>query len=202
LIFVSQLKGGFEMEEEKIFKSKEGREYQLCRIYPNFIIVNAIRELAKKINERSKVETITLVIIMNGAIPFGHSLAMFLSDYGINVKIEMVSVSSYNGTKSEEIIFNSFKFRKSLNNENVVIVDDIVDTGKTLKAVKEKMLFLFPNILLETAVLLNKPNRLVIFEPDYSCLPVEADDFVVGFGPDFDGNHRNFLEIFKIKFLK
>lgn len=128
------------------------------------------------------------VCVLRGAVVFMTDLVRAMD---IDVEFDFIRVSSYgSGTESS----GTLTFTKDLETEilgrDVVIVEDIIDTGNTLCELKELLHRRKPKSLI-TVVLLNKKERRVAeLEPDYECFSIE-DRFIVGYGLDYDEKYRN-----------
>lgn len=188
--------------EKKFYQSNDGRAYFLEEIYHNTTLLKKTKDLADEISRKNKVFNLTLVVVMEGAAYFSSNLIAALPEC-VKVNVELIGVHSYTGTESGEMLFKDFKFRQTLNNKHVVIVDDIIDTGKTIFEIKKRIETIFPSTRsIQTATLLNKPNRVIEIEPNYFGLEVQKDDFVVGHGIDFENRHRNEFNLYRVKFLE
>lgn len=130
-----------------------------------------------------------LVVILKGSIPFSAELMKRIS---LPLEVEVMKVSSYGaGTKSSgEIRIHTDILRDDLPDCDLLIIEDIVDSGRTL----QRLTRLFANRLagsVRTCTLLDKPERREVdFVPDY-CGTVVPNEFVVGFGLDYDEKYRN-----------
>lgn len=144
-------------------------------------------EMAKEIEQDYEGKDIVFLGILKGSVPFMWELAKRIKN---NIITEFIEVSSYKGTESTGTITLHKDIQSSIEGKDVIIVEDIVDTGRTLdyllKFLKEKN----PNSV-KIATLLSKPSRRVIeLNVDYIGFKIE-DKFVVGFGLDYDQNLRN-----------
>ncbi|HEL1669766.1 TPA: hypoxanthine phosphoribosyltransferase [Streptococcus suis 2651] len=129
-----------------------------------------------------------LVGILKGSIPF---MAELMKHIDAHVETDYMVVSSYHGGTES---CGTVKIIKDLDNSvagrHIIFVEDIIDTGRTLKELKE--LFAFRQAAsIKIATLLDKPEgRVVEIEPDYTCFTI-PNEFVVGFGLDYGENYRN-----------
>ncbi|MDW8742860.1 hypoxanthine phosphoribosyltransferase [Streptococcus suis] len=129
-----------------------------------------------------------LVGILKGSIPF---MAELMKHIDSHVETDYMVVSSYHGgTESSGTV----KIIKDLDNSvvgrHIIFVEDIIDTGRTLKELKE-LFALRQAASIKIATLLDKPEgRVVEIEPDYTCFTI-PNEFVVGFGLDYNENYRN-----------
>ena len=141
-------------------------------------IQKRIKEIAGQIEKDYENEELIFLGILKGSVPFMWELAKNMKK---NVQFKFIEVSSYKGTESTG---------KITLNKDVIIVEDIIDTGRTLKYLKEHLLNKNPKSL-KIATLLSKPSRrLEEIDVDYIGFTIE-DKFVVGFGLDYDQNLRN-----------
>ena len=101
-----------------------------------------------------------------------------------------MDVSSYAGTESTGIIKINKDIRDSVEGKDVIIVEDIIDTGRTLTYILEYLKQKSPNSI-KIATLLSKPSRRVVkLDADYTGFEIE-DKFVIGYGLDYDEKYRN-----------
>ena len=146
-----------------------------------------VRELAKQIEHDFAGRDLVVVSLLNGTILF---LADLIRGLNLPLRLDFIGVSSYgSGTVSRELVFTK-ELRLDVRGRDVLLVDDILDTGKTLKAVLAKLQKLQPRAI-KTCVLLNKPaRRTENVRADYSGFEI-PDLFVVGYGLDYAERYRN-----------
>ncbi|MDF9867705.1 hypoxanthine phosphoribosyltransferase [Bacilli bacterium PM5-3] len=150
-------------------------------------IINRTKEIAMEINNDYKGERITLVGLLSGSVPF---LAELMKHIKVDCEIDFMDVSSYRGTQSTGEVRILKDLTKPIDSTNVIIVEDIIDTGKTLKVVKE-ILENRGTKSLKIATLLDKPEgRVVECSADYIGFTI-PNEFVIGFGLDYDELYRN-----------
>ena len=164
-----------------------------------FITVEEIKSvvdgIAAKIDHDYEGLNPIFLIVLNGAFIFAADLVRQLS---IPLRLEFLKVSSYSGTSSTGNIRQDFLWKTPLTDQHVIIIEDIVDTGHTLSYLKEKILQDKPASL-ETACLLKKPAAYQYPDPikyEGKSIP---NDFVVGYGLDYDGLGRDLACIYKKK---
>ena len=151
---------------------------------------NRINELAEEIERDYKGKDINFICILKGSVFFTIDLAKKIKS---NVLIDFLRVSSYEDTESKEI--NLVKgLLPNIKDKDVIIIEDIIDTGKTMN-------FLIPYLKkqkpksIKVCALLDKPgNRVVEFNPDYIGFSID-DHFVLGYGLDYNQNYRNLTYI-------
>lgn len=130
---------------------------------------------------------ILLVGILNGSFIFMADIARAVS---VPCEIAFMSVKSYVGKNSTGEVQIILDISQELSEYNVVIVEDIIDTGRTLKKVSEMLKERKPHSFAVVA-LLDKPDRRAVdFSADYALFRV-PDEFVVGYGLDYNGYYRN-----------
>ncbi len=155
-------------------------------------IEKRIAELAAKISEDYRGHDLLLIGVLKGAVIFLSDLIRHLD---IPVAIDFMAVSSYGAdTTSSGVVRIQKDLEQSIKDKDVLIVEDIVDTGLTLSYLFENLASRNPRSL-KVVTLLDKPERRKVeFNPDYCgfCIP---DRFVIGYGLDFDENYRQLPDI-------
>ena len=148
-------------------------------------LTERVNLLSKCISADYEGQNPLLIGVLNGCFMFFSDLVRHLE---IPAEVDFVRVSSYCGDKSGEVKLQ-MDGKLPVSGRNVIVVEDILDTGKTLKALTEQLQLLGAKSL-KTAVLLDKPSRREVnFKADY--VGFEIDDlFVVGYGLDFDEKYR------------
>lgn len=167
-------------------------------------IKERINELAQEIydffNEK-KIDFIYLIFILTSSFVFASDLLRVLSKLGLKIQTDVISVKSYVGVESGDISINPDDiYRHNLNDKNILIVDDILDTGKTLTYIKKQILEAYKPKILEFCCFLekDKPNRKFDFNVRFLGFKI-PDLFVVGYGLDCDGKLRELPYITEIK---
>lgn len=147
-----------------------------------------IRELGKQISDDYAGQSIHMVCVLKGASTFACELAKRIT---VPVYFDFIKVSSYgNDTISSGNIKISKDVDDDVDGDNVLIIEDIIDTGKTLASLLELFKERNPKSL-KLAVLLDKPDRRIApVNVDYTCFVI-PDEFVVGFGLDYAQKYRN-----------
>jgi hypoxanthine phosphoribosyltransferase len=170
-----------------------GRKLEL--LIPENKIQEKVKELAKAISREFNGEELYVIGILKGSFMFFADLVRNLEG---KIFIDFMQVSSY---KTEMESFGEIIFIKDMSvdikDKNVLIVDDIIDTGKTLKALVEALYLRKPKKL-KTCVLLDKrERRKVDYNADFYGFEI-PDKFVVGYGLDWAEEGRNLKEIYAI----
>ena len=150
-------------------------------------VANRIKELAEQINKDYEGKSITILCILKGSVFFTTELAKYLAP---NTKIEFIEVSSYgSGTMPGEIKMLK-DTRDSIAKKDVLIIEDIIDSGRTLSYLVDMLKNRKPNSL-KLCTLLSKPERRKVdIKVDYLGFEV-PNKFVVGYGMDIDEDFRN-----------
>jgi len=150
-------------------------------------IARRIRAMSRDIARDYASRELVVVSLLNGTVMF---LADLIRNLSLPLRLDFIGVSSYGaGTESGELVFTK-ELRLSVRGRDVLLVDDILDTGKTLYRVLGKLRALKPRRI-KTCVLLNKAaRRIEAVEADYVGFEI-PDLFVVGYGLDFAERYRN-----------
>ena len=146
-----------------------------------------VRELARQVEKDFAGLDLVVVAVLNGTVMF---LADLLRALNLPLRLDFIGVSSYgSGTTSGELVFTK-ELRVDVRGREVLLVDDILDTGRTLRRVTEVLQRLKPRRI-RTCVLLEKQARRVeAVAADYTGFSI-PDEFVVGYGLDFAERYRN-----------
>ena len=156
-------------------------------------------ELASQIYEKYGDEQVVFICTLKGAVFFACDL---LKKYPGDARLEFLRVSSYHGDKTTgKIELNLSINEDNIKNKNVIIIEDIIDTGYTLAFLKEYIGKMQPTSL-EVCTLLDKEcKRVAPVYPDYVGFTVD-DLFVIGYGLDYDQKYRNLPYIGVYKKIK
>ena len=151
-------------------------------------IVAIAERIGKQISHDYAGKKPLLIGLLKGSVPF---LAELMKHIDIEMEVDFMKVSSYSGVHSTGAVTITKDTSTPLVDRDVIIVEDIIDTGRTLTYLKQHILEKKPNSL-KIATLLSKPSRRIMeLEVDYIGFQIE-DKFVVGFGLDYDQKYRNF----------
>lgn len=157
-------------------------------LIPKEEVENRIQEMADAINKEFAGQTVHLIGILKGSVFFVCELAKRLT---IPVTMDFMAVSSYgNDVKSSGIVKLSKDLDESITGLNVIIVEDILDSGRTLNYLHRVLLTRNPAVL-KIITLLDKPDRRVVEVPLDMCGFEIPDRFVVGYGLDCAQKYRN-----------
>ncbi|WP_312645109.1 hypoxanthine phosphoribosyltransferase [Hydrogenoanaerobacterium sp.] len=151
-------------------------------------IAQKVRQLGKQISEDYKDKNLLLVSVLKGSVLF---MADLMRAIDIHARVDFMSVSSYgSGVKTSGVVKIVKDLDINLAGYDVLVVEDILDSGLTLQYLKEVLLQRKPNSF-KIATLLDKPERRSVdLKADYICFTV-PDEFVVGYGLDYAEKYRN-----------
>ena len=156
-------------------------------------IQSAVKQLAEKIKGDYQQQSILFIAILNGAFIFAADVFRHMDEH---CEISFIKLASYKGTSSTGHVITSIGLDESVHNKHVIILEDIIDTGKTLHTFLPQLMAQQPASL-KIAALLHKAEATVYNVPlHYKCFTI-PDKFVIGYGLDYDGLGRNFVEIYQ-----
>ena len=157
-------------------------------LFSNEKIDERVKELANTLYEKFHDEEVVFVCTLKGAVFFACDL---MKNYKGDARVEFLRVSSYEGESSTGKINLKLPLKaENINGKNVIIVEDIVDTGYTLEYITNYVKEMRPKSLITCTLLDKKARRKVNIDPDYSGFVVD-DLFVIGYGLDYDQKYRN-----------
>ncbi|UCH80018.1 MAG: hypoxanthine phosphoribosyltransferase [Nitrospiraceae bacterium] len=158
-------------------------------------IQSRVRELGAKLSSDYEGKNILVVGILKGAVMFFSDLTRQIS---VPLSMDFLIVSSYIKDSTTGNVKIHADLREDINGKNVILVEDIVDSGLTLKYLYEMLLERNPASLKICALLDKKSRRQVDLQIDYRGFEI-PDEFVVGYGLDYEDKFRNlpYLAIFK-----
>jgi hypoxanthine phosphoribosyltransferase len=146
-----------------------------------------VRQIARQIESDFEGKDLLILALLNGTVLF---LADLIRRLSLPMRLDFMGISSYrDGTNSRELLYTK-ELRLDVRGRDLLLVDDILDTGRTLRAVLSRIAPLKPNSM-KVCVLLNKASRrLEEVSADYVGFEI-PDKFVVGYGLDFAERYRN-----------
>lgn len=154
-----------------------------------------VAELGKEITRDYAGKMPLFICVLNGAFPFASDLFRAFDDDG---EIAFIRLQSYSGTSSTGVIKEVLGLNADVKDRDVIIVEDIVDTGHTIDKLLKDIKAGNPKSV-RVATLLFKPEALVKdVKPDYVAFEIPRK-FVIGFGLDLDGVARNLNDIYTLK---
>ncbi|RXK82835.1 hypoxanthine phosphoribosyltransferase [Filimonas effusa] len=153
-----------------------------------------IATLADQLNTDYAGKRPLFIAVLNGSFMFASDLFKYLT---IDAEICFIKLASYKGTKSTGHVITAIGLDTDITGRDIIILEDIIDTGKTLNQFLPQITNQQPASL-KIAVLLHKPEATVFpVQIDYCCFSI-PDKFVVGYGLDYDGLGRNLPEIYQL----
>ncbi len=172
-------------------------DYHIEVMIPEDEVDKRIKEIGEQITKDYVGKQVHLICVLKGGSFFLCELAKRIN---LDVSLDFMSVSSYGGdTKSSGVVKIVKDLDESIKDKDVLIVEDIVDSGRTLSYLLSMMKDRKPASL-KLCTLLDKPDRRVIdVNVDYTGFEI-PDEFVVGYGLDYDQKYRNLPYIGVVKF--
>ena len=153
-----------------------------------------IKELSKQINEDYKIEEPLFIAILNGSFMFASHLYQRIT---LPSQITFVKVASYSGTSSTGKVTSIIGLDMPIAGKHIILVEDIVDTGNTMNELL-KQLHEHQPASIKIASLIQKPEALKHpITVDYTGFKI-PNEFIVGFGLDYDGYGRNLPDIYQV----
>jgi hypoxanthine phosphoribosyltransferase len=157
-------------------------------------IDKAIEKIADNINDDFKDETPIFLVILNGSFMFAGDLMKKIT---IPCQISFIKLASYSGTQTTEKLQELIGLNENLEDRVIIVVEDIIDTGNTLEGVLNNLKKMKTKDV-RIATLLFKPDAFKgSYKIDYTGINI-PNDFIVGYGLDYDQLGRNFKDIYKI----
>ena len=161
-------------------------------LYSKEQLAEKIGEVAAQLDEEYRDKNPVLICILKGCAPFFTDLIRAMK---IPLQIDFMAISSYGaGSTSSGQVKMIKDLDKSIENRHVIIVEDIMDSGHTLAYLKLMLSSRKPASIKICALLDKAARREVDITPDYKCFDIE-NEFVVGYGLDYDEKYRNLPEI-------
>ncbi len=152
-------------------------------------ILSRLDELARTISDEYRGKELTVIAVLNGSLIFTADL---LRRIPLPLKLDSISVASYHGGKESSgvVTFDQVSM-PDIDGRHVLIVDDILDSGRTLLAIRDKLLRETRPLSIRVCVLLRKDKeRAIELDADFVGFDI-GDEFVVGYGLDYQERYRN-----------
>ena len=156
----------------------------------NADIVDKAKEIAKHIDQEYLGQEVLFIGVLNGCIPF---MNLILSNSSNPYNYKFIKISSYSGTKSGNINLELGLSKNDIVDRNIVIIEDIIDSGKSMKFLKDYFMPYNPKSI-KVASLLVKNESIELC--DWYGFKI-SDKFVIGFGMDLDGSFRYLKDIYQ-----
>ena len=171
------------------------KDKKFVKLIENEQIGQSIRRLAKRINKDYKERNPLFIVVLNGAFMFAGDL---MKEVRSNVRISFIKVSSYDAMENTGNIKQLIGLNENIFQQDVVIVEDIIDSGQTAKKITDELQTLGARSV-SIVTLLRKNKEIHTTLPvDYVGFDIE-NKFVVGYGLDYDGLGRNLKHIYALK---
>ena len=154
-------------------------------------IQSKINNFATQLNSEYINKELIIICILKGAVPFLKDLC---NNLNIDYDIYFMDINSYKGMERNKITSENITF--DVKNKHILVIDDICDTGHTLKYITKELKNKNPKSIV-TAVLLNKVIKSKVFNANTSLFEI-PDKFVVGYGLDFNNKYRFLKDIYTI----
>ena len=167
---------------------------KLTQIISEEAIMERVHQIADDISNQYKSEVPILIGILNGSFIFASDLVRAMK---IDCEIDFIKVSSYSGTKSKGTIHLRKDISADITDRHVIIVEDIIDSGLTIKFIRDRLLDAQPKSV-SIVTLLMKPELAEIdFDVNWVGFEIPPH-YVVGYGLDYDQKFRNLRGIFRL----
>ncbi|HBE43924.1 MAG TPA: hypoxanthine phosphoribosyltransferase [Deltaproteobacteria bacterium] len=168
----------------------------LKRLFSKKEIEEAVQRLASRIEKDFENKEIIFVCLLKGSFIFTSDLVRHIKNPSI---IDFMRVSSYGkGTQSKGAITITKDLEEDIQGKNVILVEDIIDSGLTLKYIRDMLMAKEPKSLKICALVDKRARRVVEVEGDYVGFTIE-DGFIVGYGIDYAERYRNLPDIYVIE---
>lgn len=169
--------------------------YRLNPLLSQQQIASIVQHLADQISKDYSGRELVLVCILKGAFMFLSDLVRHLR---IPVQVDFVRLASYgSGMKTSGVIEITKDIEIPIEGKDVLIIEDIIDSGRTLQFLKDRLSLANPHSVKICALLDKKARREIKMEPDY--FGTEVDDvFIVGYGIDFNEDYRHLPEVYYV----
>lgn len=156
-------------------------------------ISKKVTSLAQQLNQDYEGKTPLFLPVLNGSFMFAADL---LKEIELPCRVSFVKVASYSGTASSGQLKTLIGHEESLFNQDIIIIEDIVDTGLTLQKILDDLRNLGARSVEAVALLRKQPAREKNIEMKYVGFDLDTE-FVVGYGLDYDGLGRNLRDLYK-----
>jgi len=169
------------------------KEFELFIPYEK--IRSIIEEMAEQMNKDLKDKNPLFICILNGSFMFAAEIFKRISL--LDAEISFIKLASYSGTNTTGSVKELIGLNEDLTGRTVVVLEDIVDSGITIDKTIEQIKSKNP-LEIKIATLLLKPDALRVQVPlDYIGIEI-PNDFIVGYGLDYNGRGRNLIDIYKV----
>lgn len=170
------------------------RDKQFALYIPEEKITQRVKELAAQMNADMADKDPLFLVVLSGSFVFAADL---LREITIPCEISFIRVASYEGTTSTGQVKQLLGLAESIKGRTVVIVEDIIDSGKTMQELLRMLKEKEPAEVHISSLLVKPGNLKVDLDIPYRCFDID-NDFIVGYGLDYDQEGRNLRSIYKV----
>lgn len=170
------------------------RDKQFALYIPEEKITQRVKELAAQMNADMADKDPLFLVVLSGSFVFAADL---LREITIPCEISFIRVASYEGTTSTGQVKQLLGLAESIKGRTVVIVEDIIDSGKTMQELLRMLKEKEPAEVYISSLLVKPGNLKVDLDIPYRCFDID-NDFIVGYGLDYDQEGRNLRSIYKV----
>lgn len=170
------------------------RDKQFALYIPEEKITQRVKELAAQMNADLADKDPLFLVVLSGSFVFAADL---LREITIPCEISFIRVASYEGTTSTGQVKQLLGLAESIKGRTVVIVEDIIDSGKTMQELLRMLEEKEPAEVYISSLLVKPGNLKVDLDIPYRCFDIE-NDFIVGYGLDYDQEGRNLRSIYQV----
>lgn len=170
------------------------RDRQFTVSIPEKDILKRVAEVATQISKDLEGQNPLFLAVLNGSFMFAADLLRGIST---PCEISFVRMASYEGTSSTGQVKQLLGLKEDIKNRTVVIVEDIIDSGLTMKNLLELLQSKGPKDIRIASLLVKPGNLKVELDIPYCCFNI-PNDFIVGYGLDYDGEGRNLRDIYTV----
>lgn len=164
-------------------------------VIPNKQIIRAVKGIARKIKEDYKNSEATIFIgVLNGSFIFAADLLKALD---IDCEVSFIKVNSYIKDQSSLKINEIIGLNENITDKDVIILEDIIDTGKTIDYIYNEISLQHPKSIKVASLFFKKEVYKGNLTVDYVGFEV-SDKFIVGYGLDYDGLGRNYKDVYEL----
>lgn len=170
------------------------RDKQFALYIPEETITKRVKELADQMNADLADKDPLFLVVLSGSFVFAADL---LREITIPCEISFIRVASYEGTTSTGQVKQLLGLAESIKGRTVVIVEDIIDSGKTMQELLRMLEEKEPAEVYISSLLVKPGNLKVDLDIPYRCFDID-NDFIVGYGLDYDQEGRNLRSIYQV----
>lgn len=169
--------------------------YKLTTLISNDQIQSRIKEIADQISEKFKAEIPILIGVLNGSFIF---ISDLMRELNIDCEMDFIKISSYAGKESVGTVTLLKDISANITDRHVIIVEDIIDSGLTIKFLRDRLEGANPKSVTIVTLLLKPDIAKLDFEVDYVGFEIPPE-FVVGYGLDYNQKLRHLPEIYRLE---